>query len=137
MAPAFWVEIVSADRLVWEGNATQLIATTTEGQIGILAHHIPLIATLAPGAAEVTTEDGARHVMAVEGGFISVTVDRTSIIAPYARVADDLNLDQARADLAGLVAKREAGDTSVATDQAWRRTLALVRTAEHQAARHS
>jgi F-type H+-transporting ATPase subunit epsilon len=47
MADTFQVEVVAADRRVWEGEATQLVATTTEGEIGVLAHHVPLIAILA------------------------------------------------------------------------------------------
>ncbi len=127
MAEAFWVEIVSADRLVWEGEVTQLIATTTEGMIGILAHHIPLIATLAPGTAEVTATDGTRHLVAVDGGFVSVTLTRTAIISPYAQLAGEIDIDEARRELRELQAKREAGDNSVATQMAYRRAQAQVK----------
>ncbi len=127
MAEPFWVEIVSADRLVWEGEATQLIATTTEGQIGILAHHIPLIATLAPGTAEVTGADGNRHLVAVDGGFVSVTLTRTAIISPYAQLAGEIDIDQARRELRELQTKRDAGDNSVATELAYRRAMAQVK----------
>ncbi len=120
-AEPFWVEIVSADRLVWEGEATQLIATTTEGLIGILAHHIPLIATLAPGTAEVTSTDGTRHLVAVDGGFVSVTLTRTAIISPYAQLAGEIDIDEARREL------REAGDNSVATQMAYHRAQAQVK----------
>ena len=132
MAETFWVEIVSADQLVWEGEASQLLATTTEGEIGILAHHIPLIATLAPGMAEVTAADGTSHLIAVDGGFVSVTLTRTAIISPYAQLARDVDVAQARRNLSDLQAKLEAGDTSVATTQALHRAQAQVRTAEHQ-----
>ncbi len=127
MAEPFWVEIVSADRLVWEGEATQLIATTTEGMIGILAHHIPLIATLAPGTAEVTATDGTRHVVAVDGGFVSVTLTRTAIISPYAQMAGEIDVEAARRELRELQTKREAGDNSITTTVAYRKALAQVK----------
>ena len=132
MPDTFRVEIVSADSLVWEGEATQLMATTTEGEIGILAHHIPLIATLAPGSAEVTASDGTRHMIAVEGGFLSVSIDRTAIISPYAQLARDINVDEARRTMLDLQAKREQGDNSITTRQAFHRAVAQVKAAERR-----
>ncbi|MCL2736913.1 MAG: F0F1 ATP synthase subunit epsilon [Propionibacteriaceae bacterium] len=137
MAETFWVEIVSADRLVWEGEASQLVATTTEGEIGILARHIPLIATLAPGRAEVTAADGTRHIVAVEGGFVSVTLTRTAIISPYAQMAGDINVAEARRALIDLAAQREAGDNTMATKQAYHRAQAQVKAAESHDPSHA
>ena len=130
MAETFRVEIVSADSLVWEGEATQLMATTTEGEVGILAHHIPFIATLAPGTAEVTAADGTRHIIAADGGFVSVSLDCTAIISPYAQLAGDINVEEARRTMLDLQAKREAGDNSIATRQAFHRAVAQVKAAE-------
>ena len=130
MAETFRVEIVSADKLVWEGEATQLTAMTTEGEIGILAHHIPLIATLAAGTAEVTDSQGTRHMIAVDGGFVSVTTDLAAIISPYAQLARDIDVSEARRTLLDLAAKREAGDNSLATAMAYRRATAQVKAAE-------
>ena len=130
MSDTFKVEIVSADCLVWEGEATQLTAMTTEGEVGILAHHIPLIAILGEGTAEVTATDGTRHIIAVDGGFVSVTTDLAAIISPYAQLALDINLEEARRNLLDLGAKREAGDNSIATASAYKRAQAQVKAAE-------
>jgi len=132
MAATFWVEVVSADHLVWEGNAAQLTATTTEGEIGILAHHIPLIATLAPGLAEVLDSEGSRHIIAVDGGFVSVTATGASIISPYAQLARDLDVEDARRALRTLTAQRDAGDNSPATSTAIHRAAAQVKAAERR-----
>ncbi len=131
MADTFWVEVVAADRRVWEGEASQVIATTTEGAIGILAHHIPLIAALAPGTAEVTAANGMRHIVAVDGGFISVTSERTSVIAPYAQMAGEIDVTEARQALLAARQKRDNGDNSIETMQAYRRAVAQVKAAEH------
>ncbi|MDR0283409.1 MAG: hypothetical protein LBI33_00740, partial [Propionibacteriaceae bacterium] len=87
------------------------------------------IATLATGTAEVTAADGTRHMVAVDGGFVSVTITRTAIISPYARLAGDINVDEAQHELRTLQAKREAGDNSLATATAYRRALAQVKAA--------
>ena len=130
MADTFRVEIVSADKLVWEGEASQLIAMTTEGEIGILAHHIPLIATLTTGTAEVTASDGIRHIIAVDGGFVSVTPDLVAVICPYAQLAGDINVDEARRTLLDLSAKRDAGDNSLTTTSGYKRAQAQIKAAE-------
>ncbi|MCL1906876.1 MAG: F0F1 ATP synthase subunit epsilon [Propionibacteriaceae bacterium] len=130
MAETFKVEIVSADRLVWEGEAVQLTATTIEGEVGILAHHIPLIGNLAPGRAQVTDSEGTLHTVAVDGGFISVTPEMVAIISPYAQMADDIDAKEAQRALLDLQAKRDAGDNSVATTMAYRRATAQVKAAE-------
>ena len=135
MAETFNVEIVSADRLVWEGEATQLTAMTTEGEVGILAHHIPLIATLGVGTAEVTAADGSRHVIAVDGGFVSVGMDLTAIISPYAALALDINVDEARRALLDLQAARDAGDNSMATYGAIKRAQAQIKATESRSLR--
>ncbi len=100
MADTFRVEVVAANRLVWEGEAVSLVARTTEGDIGILAHHEPVIAPLVPCAAEVTTPDGRREVIAVDGGFLSVTLTRAALISPFAQLAREVSQSEAEAELA-------------------------------------
>ena len=67
------VEVVSADRVVWSGASPNIIAKTVEGEIGILPGHSPLLGVLEPSAVVIFTEDGGREIVAVEGGFISVS----------------------------------------------------------------
>lgn len=79
------VELVAADREIWSGEAAQVIATTTDGDIGILTGHAPLLAVLAEG--EVRISGGGSDVVAtVDGGFLSVDHDRVTVVAESARV---------------------------------------------------
>jgi F-type H+-transporting ATPase subunit epsilon len=133
MARSFQAEVVAADSMVWEGPAVQVVAMTTEGEIGVLADHIPLIATLAPGSAEVTTESGERKVVAVDGGFLSVSTSKVAIISPYARLVRELSLDEAEKELRQAQAVREAGDSSEATRRRIIRALAQVKAATRSA----
>lgn len=75
------VSVVSADREIWTGTATQVIATTVEGQIGILAGHQPLLAVLAQGEVRVTTTAGDKIVIDAEDGFLSVDHDAVQVVA--------------------------------------------------------
>ena len=74
------VELVAADRKVWEGEATQVSARTTEGEIGVLPGHAPLLGVLAEG--EIRIIDGAAvRTAVVDGGFVSVNRDTVTIVA--------------------------------------------------------
>lgn len=75
------VNVVSADREVWTGSASQVVARTVEGEIGILSGHQPLLALLAQGEVRVTTANGEKIVVDAEGGFLSVDHDAVTIVA--------------------------------------------------------
>jgi F-type H+-transporting ATPase subunit epsilon len=93
------VELVAADRVVWSGEATMIITRTMEGELGILANHIPVMAVLVDGTVEIRTSDGERKVAAINGGFLSVANNRVSILSADAQLSDDIDADQARRDV--------------------------------------
>jgi F-type H+-transporting ATPase subunit epsilon len=80
------VSVVSAERELWSGEATQVIARTTEGEIGILTGHEPVLAILAPGESRVTATDGTVVTARVEDGFLSVQGDTVTIVAGTAEL---------------------------------------------------
>ena len=112
MADTLHVEVVAADRMVWEGDATNVIVRTTEGDIGILPGHEPLLAVLVPCAAEIVTDDGRREIMALDGGFISVNQNQVSLLAQYASLSREISLERARVELAALEKIRDEGDAT-------------------------
>ncbi len=75
------VSVVSAEREIWAGEASQVIARTVEGQIGILGGHEPLLALLAEGEVRVTTGNGEKITVDAEDGFLSVDHDNITIVA--------------------------------------------------------
>ena len=75
------VSVVSANEELWAGLAQQVIAKTTDGQIGILAGHEPVLAILAPGEVRVTTDSGEVITASAEDGFLSVEHNRVTIVA--------------------------------------------------------
>lgn len=96
---ALQVELVSADRLVWSGEASMIIARTSEGDVGILPGHAPMLSVMVDGVIDVTTTDGETWIAAVDAGFLSVADNRVSVLAEHAEMAHDINLEKARADL--------------------------------------
>ena len=123
------VEVVSADGLIWEGDAVQVIARTTEGDIGILSHHEPFFGVLVPSAVEVITDDGNREIIAVDGGFVSVAENRVSLLNAYARLAREIDQAAAEHQLNEAQLALEKGDVSTETMQTYHRASAQVRAA--------
>jgi F-type H+-transporting ATPase subunit epsilon len=110
MADALHVELVAADRTVWSGEATRVIARTVEGDVGILKDHAPLLSLLTDATVEIASEEGEIVVAVVDGGFISVAANRVSILSERAVLAEEVKVDEARAELEaayGLVGKEE------------------------------
>ena len=82
---ALHVELVSVEREVWSGEASQVIARTTEGEIGILPGHAPLLGQLAEGYdVRIVQSGGGEIAVAVSGGFLSVTDKGVTILAETA-----------------------------------------------------
>jgi len=80
VAKSIRVSIVSAERAVWSGEATQVSAKTQIGEIGILAGHEPVLAILVEGTVRVTTTDGGRVEVSTPDGFLSFDHDTLTVI---------------------------------------------------------
>ncbi len=119
------VELVSVERLLWSGDATMIIARTTEGELGVLPGHAPLLGELAPGGVvRIQQEGGEELTFAVHGGFLSVTEDGVSILAEIAEQADEIDI--ARAEQA-LERARSTGEDDDEAAAAASRALSRLR----------
>lgn len=121
------VELVAADRLVWSGEATMVIARTTEGDVGILPNHAPMLSLMVDGVVDVRTSDGETWIAAVDAGFLSVAHNRISILSEHAEMSHEIDLEKARADLERA---QSAGENDDEADEAVRRAEARIRAAE-------
>ncbi len=75
-----------------------VIARTTEGDVGILPDHAPMLSLLVEGIVDVTTVEGETWIAAVDAGFISIAENRVSILAERAEMSHEIDLEKARAD---------------------------------------
>ena len=123
------VEVVSADGLIWEGDAVSVIARTVEGDIGVLANHEPMLALLVPGAAEILSTAGTREIVAVDGGFLSVSNNRVALLSSYAVMAKEISEPEAERELAAAQKRLDDGDVSTETMQHFHRASAQVKAA--------
>lgn len=127
MAGSLQVELVSADRLVWSGEAKMVIARTTEGDMGVLPGHTPVLSVIIEGVVDIQTPEGETWVAAVDAGFLSVSNDRVSILSERAEMSHEIDLEKARQDLERAHA---AGEDDEAAREAVRRAEARVRAVE-------
>ena len=118
------VELVAADRLVWSGEATMVIARTTEGDVGILPNHAPMLSLMVDGIVDVRTAEGETWIAAVDAGFLSVANNRISVLAEHAEMSHDIDLEKARADLARA---QKAGELEESAEQEVARAWAEAR----------
>ena len=131
MAATYTLDVVTPERTMLSEPVTQTIAPGTEGQLGILANHAPLMTELAPGEVLATLADGrtTAHIV-ISGGFMEVAPGggRTTILADYAERADEIDVTRAETDLAAaqqMLAGAEAGSDQQAEA---RRSLAHAET---------
>ncbi len=81
------VAIVSPDGEVFSGEADMVVARTTEGEIGVMPGHVPLLGVLVPGGSVRVKTGGTEITASVDGGFLSVTKEGVSILAEAADLA--------------------------------------------------
>lgn len=85
MAQSLQVELVAVEQRVWTGEAEMVVARTTEGELGVLPGHIPVLGQLAePGQVRVKQPGGEVLAWDVSGGFLSVNAGVVTVLAESA-----------------------------------------------------
>ena len=91
------LEIVTPERAILTDDVDMVIAPASEGYVGILPHHAPLLTTLGPGELRIK-KGGTETSLAVFGGFMDVRPDRVIVLTEAAEHADEI--DESRAEQA-------------------------------------
>jgi F-type H+-transporting ATPase subunit epsilon len=102
MAKQFHVDIVSAEREIFSGEADMVIAPGEAGELGIMPEHTPLLTRIKPGTVRIQQGGHDTEVIYVSGGMMEVQPDRVTILADTSIRAHDI--DEAKA----LEAERQA-----------------------------
>ena len=105
MDPTLRLEIVSAEKQIFSGEATAVFATGAMGELGITPGHAPLLTTLKPGNIIATLPNGDEEVFYISGGMLEVQPFIVSVLANTAERADAL--DEAAAMLAKETAEKK------------------------------
>lgn len=114
----FKLEVITPLKQVYSGEVELVVLRTSEGDMGILANHAPLVAELAIGEMKLKSEGKERNFF-VSGGFLEVSQDRTLILADEAMDVKDIDVEKAQkeANLAKEKLARLKEDKDIAVTQ--------------------
>lgn len=92
-------EIITPEKIVFQGEVDMVVAPGVQGELGILPLHTPFLTQLAIGELRVKFEREGRAVedyIAVHGGFMEVFEDRVTVLAPAAEIAREIDIERAK-----------------------------------------
>jgi F-type H+-transporting ATPase subunit epsilon len=101
---ALTLEIVTPERLAYSDTVDAVVLPGSEGELGVLPHHAPLVSMLGVGELRIR-KDGAEESFAIVGGFLQVRPDKVVVMAETADMASEIDLEKAQE------ARREAERT--------------------------
>lgn len=116
MATPYPLEVVTPERVMLREDVIETSAPGSEGSLGILAHHAPIMTELIPGEVRATLADGrtVSHLV-ISGGFLEMSPEgRATILADSAERADEIDVTRAETDLAAarqMLERAEAGSS--------------------------
>lgn len=93
----FHLSIVTPERVYYEAEIKSLVAPGSEGYLGVLSQHAPLITALKPGKIEFRDAQDLVHVLAVSDGFLEVSANRATILADAVEEGTEIDINRARA----------------------------------------
>jgi len=128
------LEIITAEREVFADDVNVVVAPGTEGQLGILPHHAPLITMLNPGELLIR-KDSEETYMAITGGFLEVRPDKVIVLADACERAEEIDI--ARAEEAKSRAEKQLKTPikeldAARVEAALRRSLVRLQVAERR-----
>ncbi len=126
------VDIVTVEGRRFKGDADFVVAPGSEGELGILPQHIPLLTPLKPGTVKVRN-DGEEQFFFVSGGFLEVRPDEVTVLADSAERAEDIDesrAEEARGRAADLLQQKLSNVDQAAASVALARAEARLRLAE-------
>jgi F-type H+-transporting ATPase subunit epsilon len=112
------IHLVTPEHEVWAGSAEMVIARGTDGMVGILSGHAPLLIRLSIAPIKIQLEEGRWIVAVVDGGFLHVTntedSTRVDVLASFAELSDEIDPDAAQARAERAQARLAQGDDASA-----------------------
>ena len=121
--PTLEVQVVSPERVLYEGRAEMVVCRTADGEIAFLPGHQPLLGSLGVAKVRALLPDQTEQVVAVHGGFVEMSHDRVIVLSDVAELPEQI--DVARAEAA-----RARAQAALAADDADEAALAALARAE-------
>jgi F-type H+-transporting ATPase subunit epsilon len=135
MARTLLAEIVTPEAILYTNEVQMVVATTPQGEIGILPLHAPIVTTLAPGEVRLRFGDNATdwEYFSISGGYLQVHEDKVIVLADNAVSVSQIDASRAvesaeliKARIAELPADAEDERAAMIRDLEWARTQLTV-----------
>ena len=120
----FPLRVVSVERSLFDGDVDFMIANGGDGELGVLAHHAPLMTVLKPGPLTIRVTGGEEQLLFVGGGFLEVLPDRVTVLADVAEHADEISVERAE-EARRRAQEKLAGTLTTAEETEFQNALAI------------
>ena len=110
------LEIITAERKVYDDDVELVVAPGSDGELGILSNHAPLMSTLQPGEL-VIRKEGEDTYLAVSGGFIEVLDDKVTVLADAAEKSDEIDEERAQTAMQRARDSMANGESDIELEQ--------------------
>lgn len=107
----FRLQIITPEKIFFEGEVQRVIVRTSEGDAGILAKHEKYVAALPSGPVKITMADGTERIAALSGGAVKVSPEQTAVLANAVEWAEDIDIDWAKRSEADALRRKESSQT--------------------------
>ena len=97
VAGSLFLEVVTPERVVLRRQVEAVVVPSTDGYVGILADHAPMVAAVSLGIVQFGQRHGAKERMATTGGFVEVIANRVTLLCETAELAAEIDVARARA----------------------------------------
>jgi len=121
--PTLEVQVVSPERVLYEGHAEMVVCRTTDGEIAFLPGHVPLLGSLGVAKVRALLPDKTEQVIAVHGGFVEVSHNRVIVLSDVAELPEQIDVGRAEA-------ARDRAQAALAADATDEEALAALARAE-------
>jgi len=95
--PTLDVQVVSPERVLYEGQAEMVVCRTSDGEIAFLAGHVPFLGALGVAKVRALLPGGGEQAVAVHGGFVEVSHDRVIVLSDVAELPEQIDVGRAQA----------------------------------------
>ncbi len=97
MTRTFHLSIVTPEKVFYEGDIVSLTVPGSEGYLGVLTNHAPLITAVVPGRVEFRDGDGKAYHLAASGGYFEISENEATLLADAIETAEEIDIERARA----------------------------------------
>ena len=112
MSKFFRLQVISPDRIFYDGDVEMVELRTSEGEMGVLKGHIPLTAILVPGVLKIK-EDGQEKTAALHDGFVEILQESVTVLAESCEWPEEIDINRAKEAQIRAERRLKRGDSQV------------------------